>query len=137
MSDSGYTIRIRSGMEAMAEALADFAARTQITYNEGLQAPIDEGQIVGTLTYTAPDGTVVSGMLSAERAMEARPEHATVYDVLPFLLPLETVLLQRLGLGGADRNPGADRDPPAPPRAQKGGAQPPAHRRLPRQAPRL
>ena len=89
LSDSGYTIRIRSGMEAMAEALADFAARTQITYNEGLQAPIDEGQIVGTLTYTAPDGTVVTGMLSAERAMEARPEHATVYDVLPFLLPLE------------------------------------------------
>ncbi len=89
LSDSGYTIRIRSGMEAMAEALADFAARTQITYNEGLQAPIDEGQIVGTLTYTAPDGTVVTGMLSAERAMEARPEYATVYDVLPFLRPLE------------------------------------------------
>ena len=89
LSDSGYTIRIRSGMEAMAEALADFAARTQITYNEGLQAPIDEGQIVGTLTYTAPDGTVVTGMLSAERAMEARPEHVTVYDVLPFLRPLE------------------------------------------------
>ena len=57
--------------------------------NEGLRAPIDEGQIVGTLTYAAPDGTVVTGMLSAERAMEARPEHATVYDVLPFLLPLE------------------------------------------------
>ena len=89
LSDGGYTIRIRSGMEAMAEALADFAARTQITYNEGLQAPIDEGQIVGTLTYTAPDGTVVTGMLSAERAMEARPEYATVYDVLPFLRPLE------------------------------------------------
>ena len=37
------------------------------------------------LTYTAPDGAVVTGMLSAERAVEARPEHATVYDVLPFL----------------------------------------------------
>ena len=71
------------------EALADFAARAQITYNEGLRAPIDEGQIVGMLTYTAPDGAVVTGMLSAERAVEARPEHATVYDVLPFLLPLE------------------------------------------------
>ena len=89
LSDDSYTVRIRTGNEAMAEALADFAARTQIAYNEGLRAPIDEGQIVGTLTYAAPDGTVVTGMLSAERAMEARPEHATVYDVLPFLLPLE------------------------------------------------
>ena len=74
---------------AVPEIIADFAARTQITYNEGLQAPIDEGQIVGTLTYTAPDGTVITGMLSAERAMQARPEHASIYDVLPFLLPLE------------------------------------------------
>ena len=89
LSDGSYTVRIRSGNEAMAEALADFAARTQIAYNEGLRAPIDEGQIVGTLTYAAPDGTVVTGMLSADRAVEARPEHATVYDVLPFLLPLE------------------------------------------------
>lgn len=89
LSDGSYTRRIRSGNEAMAEALADFAARAQITYNEGLRAPIDEGQIVGMLTYTAPDGAVVTGMLSAERAVEARPEHATVYDVLPFLLPLE------------------------------------------------
>ena len=89
LSDDSYTVRIRTGNEAMAEALADFAANTQITYNEGLQAPIDEGQIVGTLTYTAPDGTVITGMLSAERAMQARPEHASIYDVLPFLLPLE------------------------------------------------
>ena len=72
MSDDSYTVRIRTGNEAMAEALADFAANTQITYNEGLRAPIDEGQIVGTLTYTAPDGTVITGMLSAERAMQAR-----------------------------------------------------------------
>src|SRR5699024_10626602 len=56
LSDGSYTVRIRSGNEAMAEALADFAARTQIAYNEGLRAPIDEGQIVGTLTYAAPDG---------------------------------------------------------------------------------
>ena len=89
LSDDSYTVRIRTGNEAMAEALADFAANTQITYNEGLRAPIDEGQIVGTLTYTAPDGTVITGMLSAERAMQARPEHASIYDVLPFLLPLE------------------------------------------------
>ena len=54
LSDGSYVVRVRTGSEPMAEALADFAARTQITYNEGLRAPIDEGQIVGALTYTAP-----------------------------------------------------------------------------------
>ena len=89
MSNGEYTRRIRSGSEGLAEALADFAARTEITYNEDLRAPIDEGEIIGTLTYTAPDGEVITGMLSAERAVAARPEYATIYDVLPFLTPLE------------------------------------------------
>ena len=89
LSNGEYTRRIRSGSEGLAEALADFAARTEITYNEDLRAPIDEGEIIGTLTYTAPDGEVITGMLSAERAVAARPEYATVYDVLPFLIPLE------------------------------------------------
>ena len=92
LSDGTYARRIRSGSGSLAEALADFAARTQITYNDGLRAPIDEGQTVGTLTYTAPDGYVVTGMLCADRAVEARPEYATVYDVLPFLLPLKPFL---------------------------------------------
>ena len=89
LSNGEYTRRIRSGSEGLAEALADFAARTEITYNEDLRAPIDEGEIIGTLTYTAPDGEVITGMLSAERAVAARPEYATIYDVLPFLTPLE------------------------------------------------
>ena len=106
LSDGTYARRIRSGSGSLAEALADFAARTQITYNDGLRAPIDEGQTVGTLTYTAPDGYVVTGMLCADRAVEARPEYATVYDVLPFLLPLKAFPLQWLGVGGAGSGAG-------------------------------
>ena len=90
LSDGSYQRRVRSGSSALAEALADFAARSSITfYEDALRAPIDEGEILGTLTYTAPNGEVVTGMLAAQRAVEAKPEYATLYDVLPFLLPLE------------------------------------------------
>lgn len=92
LSDGEYTRRVRSGGSALAEALADFRARSTITYNEGLCAPIAEGEIVGTLTYTSPEGEVITAMLAAERAMEARPEYATIYDVLPFLRPMEPFL---------------------------------------------
>lgn len=47
---------------------------------------------MGTLTYTSPEGEVITAMLAAERAVEARPEYATVYDVLPFLRPMEPFL---------------------------------------------
>ena len=92
LSDGSYMRRVRSGGTALAEALADFRARSTITYNENLRAPIAEGEIVGTLTYTSPEGEVITAMLAAERAVEARPEYATVYDVLPFLRPMEPFL---------------------------------------------
>ncbi len=87
VSDSDYARRVRKG--ALGEALADFKARTTIALNEGLRAPIEEGEIVGTLTYTSAEGETLTAMLTADRAVEARPEYATVYDVLPFLRPLE------------------------------------------------
>jgi hypothetical protein len=89
VSDSDYARRVRNGDRALGEALADFKARTTVALNEGLRAPIEEGEIVGTLTYVSEEGDALTAMLTADRAVEARPEYATVYDVLPFLRPLE------------------------------------------------
>ena len=89
VSDGEFVRRVRPGSTAMAEMLADFTARTTITFNEDLQAPIEEGEIVGTLTYTPASGESVTAALVAERDVAARPEYATVYDVLPFLKPLQ------------------------------------------------
>ncbi|NLF27483.1 MAG: D-alanyl-D-alanine carboxypeptidase [Clostridiales bacterium] len=89
VSDSDYARRVRKGDRALGEAVADFKARTTVALNEGLRAPIEEGEIVGTLTYASREGDTLTAMLTADRAIEARPEYATVYDVLPFLKPME------------------------------------------------
>ena len=51
--------------------LEEFAANCQVDYTVELKAPMEENAIVGNLTYTAPDGTVVTALLTADRSVEA------------------------------------------------------------------
>jgi len=51
--------------------LTEFAGRFTVEYSSDLKAPIVSGARIGTLTYTHPDGTVVTAMLTAERGVEA------------------------------------------------------------------
>ena len=57
--------------------LAQFAQDCRVDYTVELTAPIEENAIVGNLTYTAPDGTSITALLTADRSVEAARHTAT------------------------------------------------------------
>ena len=98
ISDSSYVRLIRNGeASSLDEALNDFAQRAQVTIDDTLAAPITEGKYVGTFSYTAQDGRVITASLIAGRSIEAQPEKLSASEVFPFLNvfsnPLFRVLL--------------------------------------------
>lgn len=97
ISDSSYVRMIQTGSdEARERAMIDFAQRAQITLMDNLAAPITEGEFVGTFSYTAQDGQVITASLIAGRSIEAQPEKTTIYDVFPFLTAFQNPLVLML-----------------------------------------
>ncbi|MBR1558628.1 MAG: D-alanyl-D-alanine carboxypeptidase [Clostridia bacterium] len=69
------TRMIQTGSEkAMTLALDDVRSGLDIQWTRALEAPVAEGEVMGTLAFDAPDGTRVTAQLTASRAVEARPE---------------------------------------------------------------
>lgn len=97
ISNTEYVRMIQNGSEeAETRALEDFSKRAQITLMDNLAAPITEGEFVGTFTYTAQDGEIITASLIAGRSIEAQPEQITLYDVFPFLKIFENMLVRLL-----------------------------------------
>lgn len=97
ISNMEYVRMIQNNSEeAETRALEDFSKRSQITLMDNLAAPITEGEFVGTFTYTAQDGEIITASLIAGRSIEAQPEQVTLYDVFPFLQVFENMLVRLL-----------------------------------------
>ena len=68
-------IRVISGSEAaMAVARLRAANAVQIEWTRPLKAPVAEGERMGTLALTLPDGSRVSAGLTASRSVAAKPD---------------------------------------------------------------
>jgi len=99
VSDAGYERMIQSDSSgAMSRALDDFYQRSDIRLVENLSAPISAGEIVGSYTYSAQSGEVITATLIAGRDIAAQPERVTVYDVFPFLQAFENPLVALLAI---------------------------------------
>lgn len=97
VSDPSYVRMIQTGSEEARErAITDFAQRAQIMLMNNLTAPITEGEFVGSFSYTAQDGRVITASLIAGRSIEAQPERTTIYDVFPFLTAFQNPLVLML-----------------------------------------
>lgn len=97
VSNPEYERMVQTGnADALETAMADFTQRAQITLMDNLAAPITEGEFVGTFSYTARDGEVITASLIAGRSIEAQPEKTTIYDVFPFLKVFFNPLVQML-----------------------------------------
>lgn len=83
---------------AMAAALDDFIQRAEIRLVDNLAAPISLGEIVGTFSYTARDGEVITASLIAGRDIAAQPERLTIYDLFPFLHIFDNPLVSLLAI---------------------------------------
>jgi len=97
VSNVGYERMVYTNSDtAMDTALDDFVDRSQIMLVDNLTAPISAGEIVGSFSYTAQDGEVISATLIAGRDIAAQPERITLYDVFPFLRAFENPLVTLL-----------------------------------------
>lgn len=97
VSNSEYERMVQKNSEsALAAALDDFVSRCEINITDNLAAPISTGEIIGSFSYTAQDGEVITASLIAGRDVEAQPDPITLYDVFPFLRIFENTLVQLL-----------------------------------------
>ena len=64
----------RNSEKAMQLAQEDVRKTLSIQWNRELAAPVTAGEVLGTLSFTAPDGSTVSAELMATRDVAARPE---------------------------------------------------------------
>ena len=76
----------------------DFIQRAEIRLVDNLAAPISLGEIVGTFSYTARDGEVITASLIAGRDIAAQPERLTIYDLFPFLHIFDNPLVSLLAI---------------------------------------
>jgi len=82
-------------------ALADFQSRRQYTITADLTAPVAEGTIIGSVSYTNDDGSTVTGALVASRSIEKEPDVLGIADFLPFLQGVDlAAAAQVLKVGG-------------------------------------
>lgn len=60
--------------------VADFNSRKRIEYTSDLVAPIEEGDILGRLYFTAEDGQEITAILTADRSVAAAKKAAVSFD---------------------------------------------------------
>ena len=65
---------LRDSEKALNLALDEARATLDIQWNRPLTAPVSAGESLGTLRFTAPDGTIVTAELLSDRDIAARPE---------------------------------------------------------------
>ena len=65
---------LRDSEKSLNRALDDLRATLKVAWSRSLTAPVTVGETVGTLSFRAPDGAVVSAPLLATRDIEAQPE---------------------------------------------------------------
>ena len=64
----------RNSEKAMQLAQEDIRKTLNIQWNRELVAPVTAGEVLGTLSFTAPDGSTVTADLTATRDVAAQPE---------------------------------------------------------------
>lgn len=68
---------LRSNLDELA---ADFKSRVKIEYTCDLVAPIENGSIIGNLTFTPEEGEVITALLVADRSVAAAKNQAASFD---------------------------------------------------------
>ena len=112
------------------QASKNLMSKITVQYSNNLAAPIREGDILGSISYKADDGSTVSGTVIASRDVNEVKPVSTLGQIVPWVdtmdLSLLWLLLVLFGADGvSDHHPAHPaRDPPPPP--LQGTAQAPA-----------
>lgn len=97
VSNPDYVRKVKTDNEgAMTEALNDFISRSEISIVDNLSAPVSAGEIIGSFSYTTQSGELITASLIAGRDIAAQPDPVTLYDVFPFLIVFENLIVRLL-----------------------------------------
>lgn len=86
-SGSYETTILRSDLD---ELLRDFQSRLTVEYTADLVAPIEEGTIIGKLTFTPETGDVITALLVSDRSVTAAPAaitHTSLMERIQTVVP--------------------------------------------------
>ena len=79
IDDGGETVKALGGSEAYLDMLADqLAWRSEVNYTRERTAPVSEGEIMGNVRCSLPNGGEVTAQLVASRDVAAQPTVAPV-----------------------------------------------------------
>lgn len=73
----------RNSEAAMSIATQDIRESMRIEWNRELVAPVTAGEVLGVISFPAPDGSTVTAQLTASRDMEAQPEPTLTPEPTP------------------------------------------------------
>jgi len=75
LSDPSVSLKIVRGNEVSRQhALDVFSENVEISLNENIQAPVEAGDVLGSLSFTTHDGKSVTAQLAASRSVEKQPD---------------------------------------------------------------
>lgn len=75
ISNPTYYRMVRTGSEASIDyVVSDFIENAEVTISDDLVAPVSQGEVIGSLTYTARTGEVLTANLTASRSIEKQPD---------------------------------------------------------------
>ena len=74
--------------------LSDFRSRLTAQYTRELVAPIEEGALMGNLTFTADDGTTLTALLVADRSVAAAKKQSSPFSLTGWINRTIPVWLQ-------------------------------------------
>ena len=85
LNDVEYEIPVFKDTESYYATLSELRNNTTVEWKEDLRAPIEAGEVMGTMTVTIDEDTYISASLVATRSVAARPEPLALKDIFPFL----------------------------------------------------
>ena len=80
--DASRMLQVNSE-KAMSLALEDVRGGLTFQWSRALEAPVSAGEVMGTVAFSAPDGTQVTAELLASRAIAAKPEPTPTPEPTP------------------------------------------------------
>lgn len=85
LNESEYEIPVYKDADSYYQTLNTLRKNTTVTMIDDLRAPIEAGEVLGTLTVTIDADNYISASLVATRDVAARPEPLALKDIFPFL----------------------------------------------------
>ena len=85
LNDVDYQIPVYKDSESYYATLNRLRESTAVNMVSDLKAPIEQGEVVGTITININPDTYVSASLVATRNVAARPAQLSLGEIFPFL----------------------------------------------------